>query len=259
MHFTKTKNKNLDLISGEHFTECTGFKDSSNSGYDLSLAAPQGARTNMGDADMVNQQPLVQAQTASREDQLGHISMALGIEITGVIQRGRDPSDFFLLIDGNEIRIGNTKTIKNQEEVSDRISEYTLQIPQQIPKNAWTHFRQLLFNVTEYQETLDPVTEMKKCLCQYLATRVVYRACEKIEAVVANAPFKEQGKVWINLEHFHDYLEREKLIRGITRKDLVHWFKQIRFVSVEKYTKVEDRVIKRRYWGGLNPDSPIPA
>jgi len=190
--------------------------------------------------------------TNNTNEQLNQVSHQIGVEVSRVIMRGRDPSEFYFVIDDEEIRIGNMDQVGRQSHVLARIAEITRRMPDRLQPPRWREYVNLILRVAEYEEALDPRTELFNAVQIYFTKRTVFPADEYQDALPSSHPFlTDDGKTWINLENFYGFVDRHKLIKGITYRDLQNRMTQVKFEKRKFDETIHDERVQRRYWGGI--------
>ena len=217
--------------------------------------ARQARRDGVSDTDAIATHSIRSArETNNTNEQLNQISHQIGLQVSRVIMRGRDPSEFYFVIDAEEIRIGNMDQVGRQSHVLARIAEITRRMPDRLQPNRWREYVNLILHVAEFEEALDPKTELFNTMHIYFSKRTVFPADQYLDALQSSHPFQLEGKTWINLENFYGYVDRNKYIKGLTFRDLQNRFTQVKFEKRRFDEIVHDERIQRRYWGGIVED-----
>ena len=209
-------------------------------------------RDGVSDTDAISTHDIRSARaTNNPNEQLNQVSQQIGVEVSRVIMRGLDPSEFYFVIDGKEIRVGNMDQVSRQSHVLARIAEITRRMPDRLQPNRWREYVNLILRVAEFEEALDPKRELFEAMHSYFIKRTVFPADEHEEALHSSHPFYFEKCHWINLENFWGYVDRNKLIKGITFRDIQNRLTQVGWKRRLFSATVHEERIQRRYWGGI--------
>ena len=190
-----------------------------------------------------------EGQTA--EDLLTEISSRLKLQlpIEQIIKRGREPSEYFFKIEGDEVFIGEIEILLNMKEFRKRFCEIKDILIPQFKANVWNHILELIMRVQIYEDTGNRLDETFLAVREYLDSSTIYDDENWKDALISYRPFQFEGKVWISIQGWQRSVDIRRSITLSTRRKLLNRLAQAGFIKRKFSARVAGGVVNRYYLG----------
>ena len=185
------------------------------------------------------------------EDLLAEISsrLKMKIPIEKIIKRGREPSEFFFQIDGDEIFIGEIDVLINAREFKKRFLEIKEILIPTFKANVWDHILELITKVQIYEDTGNRLEETFSAIREYLDSSTIYEDDNYKDALHSYRPFNFEGKIWISIQGWQRSVDMHRSITLSTRRKLLNRLAQAGFIKQRFQARVSGAVVNRWYLG----------
>ena len=185
------------------------------------------------------------------EDILAEISsrLKMRIPIEGIIKRGRDPSEYYFQIEGQEFFIGEVDILITAREFKKRFVEITDIVIPSFKIVVWDHIFELMIRVQEYQDTGNRLEETFTAVREYLDSTTVFGSGEWKDALASYRPFEKDGKVWISIQGWQRSVDARRSITLATRRKLLNRLAQAKFEKRHFTGRISGKLIGRWYLG----------
>ena len=187
------------------------------------------------------------------EDLLAEISsrFRMGIPIEKIIKRGREPSEFFFQIDGDEIFIGEIDVLINAREFKKRFLEIKEILIPTFKANVWDHILELITKVQVYEDTGNRLDETFSEIREYLDSSTIYEEDNYKDALTSYRPFSFEGQICISIQGWQRAVDIHRSINLSTRRNLLNRLAQAGFIKRRFSARVSGAVVNRYYLGVL--------
>ncbi len=185
------------------------------------------------------------------EDLLAEISsrLKLSIPIEKIIKRGREPSEYFFQIEGDEVFIGEIEILLNLREFRKRFCEIRDILIPQFKANVWNHVLELIMKVQVYEDTGNRIDETFSAVREYLDSSTIFEESNHNDALTSYRPFEFEGKIWISIQGWQRSVDIRRSITLSTRRKLLNRLAQAGFEKRKFSARVDGGVVNRYYLG----------
>lgn len=190
-------------------------------------------------------------EQATREQALNLLSRAIGVDVAGVIQHGRERSRYSLrLTDGREIAIGGVSSLLNANEFRAKVLEATTHAIPYAKPAYWIDVAGRLCKVAELVENTDASRQstLVSWLRAYLRDTTQLASDDAhMEAAAQDQPFIKDGMVHIHAEELRRFVILHAFER-IESPDVHDMLRAAGFTRKEVYVRHGGKRTRRSYW-----------
>ena len=177
------------------------------------------------------------------EEGVAELGRKLGIPITEVIKRSMSPSIYYLVYMKQEVRLGTTRDMLNQDAMRAAICEATHKVLEPKKKKEWGYLIELLCTVSRFEEVegAGQIEEIIDLVDEYYERKGVDDDIKT--AIPSGLPFTLDKKVHIHAQSFRRFLNFKVDIK-IKPGELLMRLKEAGF----RATKINCSGTSKRYW-----------
>lgn len=184
------------------------------------------------------------------EDVLTTLSSQLQLNqpIDKIIKRGMDPSEFFFVVGGSELYIGETDVLMSPRETKRRLYELQGIVIPAFKQSEWDRLLADIALVQEYEDTGDRLEESLASLREYLDNVGVHDEKHWQDAFVASRPYYRGDDLYVSVEGWQRSVDSRRSLNSSNRRKLVNRLKQIGFTNKTVTARIDGRGVLRKYW-----------
>jgi hypothetical protein len=170
---------------------------------------------------------------------LHELSNRLGVMVTRVIKMGDVPSDYFVRIDGIEIKLGGADAVHSQSRVSQAIWDVTGKSISRMKSSKWDQVLGLIGAAAEKVEAPGSgrLGELEEVMEQYLDDRKT-DTIDIEHAFLGNYPFKDKDYVYVHKGDFKNFMKVHTSLR-LRPSDVAKLLIESGWTAVSKTMNIE--------------------
>ena len=162
-----------------------------------------------------------------------------------------DGSDYYFDIkDGRSVLIGGIDEITSNDNFRKKILDKLNVGPKRMSRVAWDSVVRMIHEILE-QEVLEEATHKNQVLSwlgDYLRDRFPEEWAEGAEdSFAGKEPFFEEGRFFVNVENFVQYLNMQRSMR-VKPRDIWIRFRAAGLASKRESRRISGKVYQRHYW-----------
>lgn len=186
---------------------------------------------------------------AGRDEILSMLSSKFGVEFEGAIRRGREDTQYYLLVAGQEVMIGGSDDLLSVTKVRAKMFNVTGKPIKTFKTPVWMKIVEAIFAVSEFQDIADSTRaqEIMSWVSDYLTSKGILEGDAWRDGVINQSPFERDGEIYIYADKFRDYLRYTKDVR-MTASDLRIRLKEAGWDNRQMAAVARGRRVQRNFW-----------
>lgn len=186
---------------------------------------------------------------AGRDETIAMLSSKLGVEFEGAVRRGREDTQYYLKIGGQEIMIGGSDNLMSVTKVRAKLFNVTGKPIKAFKSPLWMKIVEAIYAVSEYQDIADSsrVEEINCWISDYISSKNMMTGEDWREGAVSKTPFEKDEEIYIYPDKLREYLRHTKDVR-IDIGPLKIRLKEAGWDSTQVSARARGTRIQRYFW-----------